>query len=70
MRRTALQTILWTALAGTTTAAGGGNTSVIFFDNTEWLSNYSNLLQMSWSNIQAAFVKPNHTDSAASPGRN
>jgi hypothetical protein len=40
------------------------DTSYIYFDNTRYLANASNVVSMSWPALKAAFASPNKTDTA------
>ncbi|KAJ4399153.1 hypothetical protein N0V85_006103 [Neurospora sp. IMI 360204] len=44
------------------------DTSYIYFDNTEYLVESSNVVQMSWSALEAAFASPNRSDIASFTG--
>ncbi|TDZ17901.1 hypothetical protein Cob_v009249 [Colletotrichum orbiculare MAFF 240422] len=57
--------LLWSATAQ---AADGEPVSAVFLDNGEWLADYSNVIAMSWADIEAAFEKPDHSDIAPFTG--
>ena len=69
-RTASLAFCLFTALAGSVgVGADNANTSYIALDNVEWLAASSNIIEMSWPVIQAAFQHPNRTDNASFSGR-
>ncbi|KAK2017154.1 hypothetical protein LZ32DRAFT_551605 [Colletotrichum eremochloae] len=45
-------------------AVGVQETSYIYFDNTPYLANASNVVEVSWPSLQAAFSSPNRSDLA------
>jgi hypothetical protein len=48
--------------------ASASDSSYIYFDNIQYLANASNVVQMSWSTLGAAFASPNLSDSAGFSG--
>lgn len=42
--------------------------SGVYLDNTEWLADYTNLIAMSWADIETAFEEPDHSDVAPFAG--
>jgi hypothetical protein len=58
--------LLWFSGHGGTTTPS--DASYIYFDNIKYLADASNLVQMSWPTLEAAFASPNRSDSASFSG--
>ncbi|KAB5558630.1 hypothetical protein GE09DRAFT_1120102 [Coniochaeta sp. 2T2.1] len=53
---------------GSTITVRAEDSSYIYFDNTQYLADTSNVVSVSWSALKAAFASPNRTDTAKFEG--